>query len=504
MFEGQEIDAGRLSILNRKQLVRRLLTTVGRRNSLANCSISLSRGPQNQRKLDCPVAMTKAAIQHIHRVSAVVEGQAKPPADEAVWKSWLRSATELRVDPGSDESPRILTAGELRDRRETVERFIALSQTELDHLYTLVRPVHYVILLCNKDGVVIDHRGEASESTQFRHWGVWLGGIWAEDVEGTNGIGTCITERRPVTVHRSQHFRARHINLSCSGAPIFDPDGELLGVLDVSSIDPNLSEHAHALTGALTIAAARAIEERVFRERFRHQWILAIRIPDAPGTAMLIAVDREGRIAGADRCARDVLRQLGHRFENRVGLRAVFQPNDALLRHKDRDDLWTQLKPTGRNESWQAVLTAPEPAFTRWLQSDEALRFRPRLDALAIGRHVSMPSRVRGGLAPATLRRIREYVDSHLDQHIDLESLAATAELSLYHFARTFKQSEGTTPHNFVLERRLARARELLTDSNLSLPEVAIAVGFADQSHLTRRFRQNVGVSPGQFRRLRS
>ena len=119
--------------------------------------------------------MTKAAIQHIHRVTAVVEGQAKPPADEAVWKSWLRSATELRVDPGSEESPRILTAGELRDRRETVERFIALAQTELDHLYTLVRPVHYVILLCNKDGVVIDHRGEASESAQFRHWGVWLG-----------------------------------------------------------------------------------------------------------------------------------------------------------------------------------------------------------------------------------------------------------------------------------------------------------------------------------------
>ena len=72
-----------------------------------------------------------------------------------------------------------------------------------------------------------------------------------------------------------------------------------------------------------------------------------------------------------------------------------------------------------------------------------------------------------------------------------------------YHFARTFKQSEGATPHTFVLERRLARARELLTRTDLSLSEVAFAVGFADQSHFTRRFRQMVGVSPEQFRKLK-
>ena len=62
---------------------------------------------------------------------------------------------------------------------------------------------------------MIDHRGEAGESAQFRYWGVWLGGVWAEDVEGTNGIGTCIAERRPVTVHRPRHFRAREDRRPC-------------------------------------------------------------------------------------------------------------------------------------------------------------------------------------------------------------------------------------------------------------------------------------------------
>src|ERR1700745_518334 len=109
--------------------------------------------------------------------------------------------------------------------------------------------------------MVIDCRGDAKEVAQYRYWGVWMGGVWSEDIEGTNGIGTCISEQRPVTVHQTQHFRARHISLSCSGAPIFGEDGELAAVLDVSSIDPNLSEHSHALTGALTEAVARAIEE---------------------------------------------------------------------------------------------------------------------------------------------------------------------------------------------------------------------------------------------------
>jgi AraC family transcriptional regulator len=101
------------------------------------------------------------------------------------------------------------------------------------------------------------------------------------------------------------------------------------------------------------------------------------------------------------------------------------------------------------------------------------------------------------------VRRIHEHIDSHLDQNITIESMAATAELSLYHFARTFKQSEGMTPHAFVLERRIAKARKLLTETDLPLSEIAFTLGFADQSHLARRFRQMVGMSPGQFRRRR-
>ncbi len=450
--------------------------------------------------------MAIAASRHIDEVLAVAGGMAKPPADSVISKSWIRSANALHVDPASRAPPRILTIGELHASQEASSQLIEAARIELDQLYKIVRTVRYVILLCDRDGMVIAHRGEETEAAQFRRWGIWLGGVWSEEAEGTNGIGTCLTEQRPVTVHCSQHFRARHIGLSCSGSPVFGGDGELAGVLDVSSMDPDLSEHAHALTGALTIATARAIEERLFRKLFRRNWIIAVRPSDETSSAFLLAVDRDRCIVGADRNARLVLSRNGNYPPAKgASLWAVFENNDALFRHADRGDIPAEFSPRAIDDSWAAIVTPPEPVLARWQQSEgDEFRLRPRLDALAVIPQPSKAPRTQGGLPPATLRRIHEYIDSHLDRNIDLESLAATAELSLYHFARTFKQSEGTTPHEFGLERRLARARELLTTTDLPLSEIALEVGFADQSHLARRFRQMTGVPPGQFRRRQS
>jgi AraC-like DNA-binding protein len=135
---------------------------------------------------------------------------------------------------------------------------------------------------------------------------------------------------------------------------------------------------------------------------------------------------------------------------------------------------------------------------------ERGLRTRPRVDTLVTASFVPLAIKARGGLTPAALRRVRDYVESHLDQTIEVESLAAAAGLSTYHFARAFKQSEATTPHGFVLERRIAKAQELLRRRDLTLSEIAIATGFADQSHFTRRFREVVGMAPGQFRKSRA
>ena len=187
---------------------------------------------------------------HAEHVYSVAEGATPPLGIRAVSSSWQRSAKKHGLDPLDSNAPRILTPSELKHLREPLDKLIFSAQDEMDELYKVVREAGYTVLLCDSSGVAVAHRGEDARASQFEYWGTWLGGVWSEEVEGTNGIGTCIVEERPVTVHRSQHFRSRHIDLSCSGAPVFGVDGRLIAVLDVSAIDTELSERAHALTRA--------------------------------------------------------------------------------------------------------------------------------------------------------------------------------------------------------------------------------------------------------------
>ena len=107
--------------------------------------------------------------------------------------------------------------------------------------------------------------------------------------------------------------------------------------------------------------------------------------------------------------------------------------------------------------------------------------------------------RIRGGLSPKTLRRVQDHIATNLGQKITNEALAHVANLSPSHFARAFKDSQGVAPHRYILECRVKRTQELLA-TELSLSEVAVEVGFSDQSHLTRWFREIVGVTPGSYR----
>jgi len=111
-----------------------------------------------------------------------------------------------------------------------------------------------------------------------------------------------------------------------------------------------------------------------------------------------------------------------------------------------------------------------------------------------------VPLRIRGGVPPRALRRVREFIEAHLEESISIQALARIAGLSMYHFARAFKQSEGMTPHEYVIQRRVQRAKNLLAETDLPLSEIALAAGFSDQSHCARRFREHVGVTPTNYR----
>lgn len=104
-----------------------------------------------------------------------------------------------------------------------------------------------------------------------------------------------------------------------------------------------------------------------------------------------------------------------------------------------------------------------------------------------------------GGLAKPRLQQVIDYIDAHLDQDLSLTELAKVVQISAHYFSQLFKQSIGVTPHQYVIRRRIERAKELLTQNKLTISDVAKIVGFVDQSHFHRHFKRLVGITPKAF-----
>jgi AraC-like DNA-binding protein len=112
-------------------------------------------------------------------------------------------------------------------------------------------------------------------------------------------------------------------------------------------------------------------------------------------------------------------------------------------------------------------------------------------------------SPLRGGLPAQKQKRLSEFIDEHLTEDISLATLAGLVDLSLYHFARAFKQSFGVPPHRYHMDRRMDRARSLLRRSAFSVTQIGSQIGFRETSSFTRAYRKFAGVTPSEYRRHR-
>jgi AraC family transcriptional regulator len=110
---------------------------------------------------------------------------------------------------------------------------------------------------------------------------------------------------------------------------------------------------------------------------------------------------------------------------------------------------------------------------------------------------------LRGGLPARQQKRLAEFIDEHLAEEISLATLAGLVDLSLFHFARAFKQSFGVPPHRYHMDRRMDRARSLLRRSTLSVTQIGSQIGFRETSSFTRAYRRFAGVTPSNYRRHR-
>lgn len=100
------------------------------------------------------------------------------------------------------------------------------------------------------------------------------------------------------------------------------------------------------------------------------------------------------------------------------------------------------------------------------------------------------------GLSRHRLRQVIDYINAHLEKDLSLNELAGLVQMSPHYFSQLFKQSTGITPHQYVIRRRVERARELLVKGEMAIVEIACQVGFSSQSHLNFHIKRVLGVTP--------
>ncbi|SEP66563.1 Transcriptional regulator of acetoin/glycerol metabolism [Solimonas aquatica] len=247
----------------------------------------------------------QSLVQHAREVMSLVGEFPRLPTqfDKPVIYSWLRCAKEHHLRPDGPMHTAVVENVQLRERQQRIEDLVLIARAEMDSLYEQISGSGYALLLTDASGVILSEKVDPTLRDSFRKAGLIAGANWSEQHEGTNGIGTCITERRPITIHRNDHFRARHIGLSCSAAPIRDTGGELMAVLDASCVGSDDSKASRMHTVALLSMSARLIEKCLFLRRFRNKRV--IRFHSRPEFVNLLhdgalAVDADGRITAAD------------------------------------------------------------------------------------------------------------------------------------------------------------------------------------------------------------
>lgn len=217
--------------------------------------------------------------------------------------SWQRSFQKHGLDPAAPAPKSTPDGDRLRLQRQAMEQVLVVAAPKLDDLYAMIGHCGCGILLTDAEGLVIDARAGAGDVDVFRQWGLTPGVDWSEAAQGTNGIGTSIAERRALTIHRDQHYRAENIGMSCIDAPVFGPDGGLIAALDVSSARADQTEGFNRLIEAMVTRVATQIESDLFRQAFpKHRIVLADGAE--PSSAALLAVDGDDVVVGATRDAR--------------------------------------------------------------------------------------------------------------------------------------------------------------------------------------------------------
>ena len=309
--------------------------------------------------------MSNIALSHASRIIHVVQGGLKPAGIEPhVTRSWHRCIKEYGIDPTARRQSAVLDPMSVRDLQQRMGELLRIARAEMETLYEQIAGSGFAVILSDRQGAVLNTITDPTLQHEFRHAGLWLGALWDERHEGTNGIGTCIAEGGPVTVYREEHFRGYNITLSCCGAPILDPHGDLMAVLDASTVNSNDSRLIQRHTMALVNMSASLISRWSFLHEMANCWILRFHSrPEFVGLLheALIAVDADGLIAAVNESAMLQLGCSNRRALVGTALSRIFQFDFATLDQRARTDpstIWP-VREVGLGRRFFALVRSP-------------------------------------------------------------------------------------------------------------------------------------------------
>lgn len=222
--------------------------------------------------------------------------------DELTLHSWKRCRDNFGLDPGEAPDPLIINRPDLQERLHRHAQLLDIARPEMANLYQQLAGSGHAIMLTDSEGMLMNYIGDPQFTEAAAHAGMHVGAVWSEAAQGTNGMGTCLVERKPLVIHKRAHFLTQNANLTCAAAPIFDPHGEILAVLDASS----KSEMAQQHTMVLLNMSAQVIENRAFFCAMKDAFILRFHARSEFISTLgegAIAFDLEGKILAANRSA---------------------------------------------------------------------------------------------------------------------------------------------------------------------------------------------------------
>ncbi|WP_028535280.1 sigma-54-dependent Fis family transcriptional regulator [Paludibacterium yongneupense] len=322
---------------------------------------------------------------------------ADPPSDGGLDRAHQRSRGYGLLEYDTPHYP-ILAADVLRLRREQNRALQTHALPVMEALYQQIANTHSMVALTDAKGLILHSFGDDDFLKKAARVALRAGSDWNEEHQGTNAIGTALAERRAVTVHGTQHFLRANQFLTCSSVPIFEPSGQLGGILDVTG--DQRGYHAHTL--ALVRMSAQMIENHLFDHAFGHGFYLRFHSRrEFIGTLMegLVAFSGDGILLAANGSARFQLGLDGMAHERTLAALFGIAPG-ALLERCRLQSAWLELHLHGGVQvcvqaQWRGATPGAAPAPTPGTSALPHLRYLNTGDA-QVGRLLDKVAKVIG------------------------------------------------------------------------------------------------------------